>query len=249
MSLGDNKADLSRFLSEELAISDVPCNKVLITAGGFLEEDTVWCSKDSIETTTLCATHEEADTRIVLHAIHSQADTVVVSASDTDVLILHIAHRDKMTSTRVYMRSGTAKRRKYIPVHEIHNKLPQAVVKSLLPFHAVTGCDVTSQIGKRSKATTWKVFCKQPDLLASLGEMDITEEVHDQTEKFVCALYSLPDVMSCDKAREIRFLRWKAAESLPPTSDALHLHTLRSHFTTLIWKQAAEPAPILPNLY
>ena len=248
MSLGDNKADLSRFLSEELAISDVPCNKVLITAGGFLEEDTVWCSKDSIETTTLCATHEEADTRIVLHAIHSQADTVVVSASDTDVLILHIAHRDKMTSTRVYMRSGTAKRRKYIPVHEIHNKLPQAVVKSLLPFHAVTGCDVTSQIEKRSKATTWKVFCKQPDLLASLGEMDITEEVHDQTEQFVCALYGLPDVMSCDKAREIRFLRWKAAESLPPTSDALHLHTLRSHFTTLIWKQAAEPAPILPNL-
>ena len=71
----------------------------------------------------------------------------MISASDTDVLMQPIAHQDEMTCTRVYMRSGTAKRGKCIPGHKIHNKLQQAVVKSLLTFHAVRGCDVPSQRG------------------------------------------------------------------------------------------------------
>ena len=79
--------------------------------------------------------------------MHSQAATDVISASDTDVLMQPIAHQDEMTCTRVNMRSGTAKRRKYIPGHKIHNELRRAVVKLLLAFYAVTGCDVPSQIG------------------------------------------------------------------------------------------------------
>ena len=44
----------------------------------------------------LKAQHEEADTRMVLHAIHcskiSDCKTVVVSATDTDVLLILLFH-------------------------------------------------------------------------------------------------------------------------------------------------------------
>ena len=41
---------------------------------------------------TLLATHKEADSRIVLHCVHTNTDQVVVSSKDTDVLILLMAH-------------------------------------------------------------------------------------------------------------------------------------------------------------
>ena len=40
----------------------------------------------------LSGNHEEADTRVVLHAMNASTDAVVVSARDTDVLIILVSH-------------------------------------------------------------------------------------------------------------------------------------------------------------
>jgi hypothetical protein len=68
LALGDNKADLTRFLSEEL-IAQAP-QKPVIVSGGFNEEEEVQCSNSKVDVEALQSTHEEADTRFVLHAIH-----------------------------------------------------------------------------------------------------------------------------------------------------------------------------------
>ena len=87
LSLADNKADLAHFLSEELC-SQAHVYKEIVVDGGFRDELQVKSSTCTIDLGPLKSTHEEADTRLVLHAVHSQFHTVVVSSRDTDVLLL-----------------------------------------------------------------------------------------------------------------------------------------------------------------
>ena len=86
----NNKTDLARFVSEQL-LHQAPMNKDIVIAGSFAEETTVK-SKTTIHTSSLEANHEEADTRIILHCMHTDAHNVVVSARDTDVLVFLVAH-------------------------------------------------------------------------------------------------------------------------------------------------------------
>ncbi len=75
ISLSENKADLARFLSQQLIVQ-APNSKVIVAAGGFSSEEMVESSRSDLDTEPLEAWHEEADTRIVLHCpslfVHSQ---------------------------------------------------------------------------------------------------------------------------------------------------------------------------------
>ena len=70
LALSENKADIANFLSEELIRHALLDGKVMEVAGGFLDEDTVKCNKAELNISDLRALHEEAETRIVLHACH-----------------------------------------------------------------------------------------------------------------------------------------------------------------------------------
>ncbi|CAH3035152.1 unnamed protein product [Porites lobata] len=48
LALDENKADLARFLSEKL-LAGTPVNKIIIVSGGFQDEDTVKCSRPTLE--------------------------------------------------------------------------------------------------------------------------------------------------------------------------------------------------------
>ncbi|KAL2088639.1 hypothetical protein ACEWY4_015538 [Coilia grayii] len=109
LALEKNKEDLAQFLSDEL-LAQAPANKIIIAAGGFKEENTAKCSNSEVDITALQGYHEEADTRIVLHCVHSNAEFLVVSSQDTDVLLLLIAHFDKMQCKQLWMRMGTSKK-------------------------------------------------------------------------------------------------------------------------------------------
>jgi len=52
LALDENKADLARFLSNEL-IAHSPDNKIIVVAGGFTEENTVKCSRLDVDITAL----------------------------------------------------------------------------------------------------------------------------------------------------------------------------------------------------
>ena len=83
----ENKADLADFLSKEL-IFNAPHDTAIVTSGGFHEELLVKSSEESIDLVPYVANHEEADTRIVLHAVNMTSDIVIVNSRDTGVLIL-----------------------------------------------------------------------------------------------------------------------------------------------------------------
>ena len=62
-----------------------------------------------------------------------------MSVRDTDVLLLLLAHYDRIQCKRIYMEAGTSKAPKYLTVHEIRMWLSADHVDKLLAFH-VTEC-------------------------------------------------------------------------------------------------------------
>ncbi|KAL8610462.1 hypothetical protein ACOMHN_060382 [Nucella lapillus] len=83
----ENKADLARFLSQQLILK-APNDKTVVAAGGFSNQERAETSAPRVDVEHLEARHEEADTRIILHCVNSQAASIVVSARDTDVLVV-----------------------------------------------------------------------------------------------------------------------------------------------------------------
>lgn len=191
LALEENKADLARFLSQELLQYDFWAVEIVVS-GGFTNEEYAQSTNPESDISALFATHEEADTRVVLHAVLSNADNIVVMARDSDICLLLIHHFQKMTSSKVWMMAGTAKERKYIPIHEICQIIPNAQKKNILAFHAVTGCDSTSHLATITKKAAWKVFhgtaCQ---LLNDLGHSPLTPLSKANAEKFLVQLYKV----------------------------------------------------------
>ena len=238
MALEENKADLALLLSSHLIEHSRRVESVVVTAGGFVEATTVKSSHPELDISFLRADHEEADTRLILHCVHARMETIVVSARDTDVLLLLLAHYDKMGCTRLYMKAGTSKEPKYFPVHAIREVLSADQIDTLLAFHAVTGCDSVSQFCGHGKKTAWQVFQKHHKDLADLGKGCLTENTVASAEKFICKMYGSPKVDTCNKARVKLFCIGRAQENLPPTSDAAKFHIMRSHYQASVWNQA-----------
>ncbi|KAJ8298911.1 hypothetical protein KUTeg_022971 [Tegillarca granosa] len=90
-SLGNISLPLMKtkqILPEELLIH-APSEKEIVVAGGFDNEQEVRSSVPTRDLSELSASHEEADTRIILQAINAQTNSVVVSATDTDAIYFH----------------------------------------------------------------------------------------------------------------------------------------------------------------
>ena len=184
MALSENKADLARFLSEQL-ITRASESKEIVTAGGFRDELEVRSSTPTTPLSCLNANHEEADTRLAFHAMNVTNDAVVVSASDTDVLVILVSHFHRIHCKELWMKAGTSKKQKYIPIHNVACNLPRSCFQALIPFHALTGCDTTSYISGHTKASAWKVFKEHHALLQNLGEDHCDEESIKNAEKFI----------------------------------------------------------------
>ena len=173
--LPDNKSDLATLLSEHVIVN-APPDKVIVAGGGFEDEREVQSSERVIDPSALKATHKEADTRLILHCVNSSLDNIVVSARDTDVLLLLVAHISHTSCPNLYMMSGTATKRKYFNIRAIYENLPAGSVFALLPLHALTGCDTTSFICNHSKKSAWKVILQHRTLLSSIGEGALTSQ-------------------------------------------------------------------------
>ena len=63
----------------------------MVTGGGFISEDQADSNDKSLNLDNLKATHEEVDTRMILHMLHfenvSNCRTIAVSATDIDVFL------------------------------------------------------------------------------------------------------------------------------------------------------------------
>ena len=92
--------------------------------------------------------HEEADSRIALHASKSSGDHVIV-AKDTDVLILLIYSYSTCAISKEWVLKYDTN--SYANIGTSCKYLGNTVSRNILQYHAITGCDTTSffyRIGK-----------------------------------------------------------------------------------------------------
>ena len=245
MDLPENKRSLTLFLSNQLIKCTPEIGSDLVISGGFSEADRV-VSCAGHDVTSLCATHEEADTRIILHAHHAMSHgyrRIVVNARDTDVLLLLISFSMSLTP-EIWMRAGTTTKRRFIAIHKV--TLPPAVRKNILAFHAVTGCDTTSKFAGMSKISTWKIYVQNPTLLDNFGNnAEPSEAVIEESQTFVCRLFDRAgQTTSIQEVRCSQFRKTKKSfENMPPTEDALICHLKRAHYQTRVWLESLTTHP------
>ena len=77
-------------------------------------------------------------------------DYVVVTAEDTDVLLLCLGMCNKFRC-RMYQKCGTKARTRWLDITKLSNALERGVCNALIGMHAFTGCDTISAFAGRRR--------------------------------------------------------------------------------------------------
>ncbi|KAK3746853.1 hypothetical protein QZH41_000042 [Actinostola sp. cb2023] len=256
-----NKINLCDFLVKalcDLGQERLPEGKKLVVAGGFKDgERTVAITRDHrTDVADLRSNHEEADTRMLLHAkCASRPDTrVVIQSPDTDVLVLSTTHFANLDCEELWFRTGVKDRLRFIPVHDVSRALGPGKCEALPALHALTGCDSNSSLAGIGKKKAWGVFsqsCVHQQSLCLLGhDPRLDDTTANKCESFICDLY--PTLKrtsnSTDELRYIMFCqRRQKSETLPPTSDSLRQHMNRASYQAYVWRCSLDAMQDLPS--
>ena len=247
LSVGKNKENLN-FLCSEIA---PPNNETTLyaTRGDRCFHITLQSSEShnlvphSSEVERLKCNHEEADTRMLLHAIDCHKDgfqQIIINSSDTDVLVISLFMAKKHNLPQLYLLTGVGKKKRITNVSAMVTQ-HEPFCSAVIGFHAFTGCDSVSSFSGKGKVTAMKKLNKSPSaiaFLASLGEnFQTTENMLVQAEETVCLLYGTP-TKCVDEARYNLFCTAASESGLPPTKDALQYHLKRANYQAGIWKRS-----------
>lgn len=106
--------------------------------------------------------HEEADTRIVVHAVHAVeqgAKVIQVRTVDKDVIVnlVRVFHDLVVTCplVRIWVAFGMGKNYRFFHINAICASLDEPMSRALSVFHAFSGCDTTSAFSGKGKKLAW----------------------------------------------------------------------------------------------
>ena len=108
--------------------------------------------------------HEEADTRIVVHILHTVQDEyarkVLVRTADTDVIVILVGKYHSLKEIQpdldLWVAFGMGRNFRFISISAICSHLGEAHSRSLPVFHALSGCDTTSSFYGKRKVSAWQ---------------------------------------------------------------------------------------------
>ncbi|KAJ8340119.1 hypothetical protein SKAU_G00347520 [Synaphobranchus kaupii] len=247
----DNKTDLFHFLADKIAHMTVP-NMVVVTKG----PDVLSTSETSLDSLDKCF-HEEADTRIFVHARHATEEgskTIMIKANDTDILVIALSIFPSLQDLglqKLWVAFGHGQSLRWIGVHDLYCYIGPEKTKGILFFHAFTGCDTVSAFRNKGKKTAWQtwdicseaspIFTKLSQYPPILNDGDL-----EILEKFVVLMYDRSSTaVSVDEARLDMFARkQRPYEAIPPTRAALLQHTKHAAYQAgCIWGQSTQRQP------
>jgi hypothetical protein len=180
----------------------------------YCRESVLFSSSRDFESLEPCS-HEEADTRLILHVYNAAKagyKTIALRTVDTDLLVIAISVWQHMPCDQLWISFGTGKHFRYMAVHEIASTLGPLKSKALPAFHAFTGCDTTSSFCGKGKKTAWLAWSSFSDATDAFLELASTldDVTDDETmmllERFVILLYDLTaEQTSVNSARQFFF--------------------------------------------
>ena len=159
-------------------------------------------------------THEEADTRLMIHALDASLRghrRIKIRTNDTDVIVLALSVVSTLPVDEFWITYGSGKDVQHMPAHVVASSLGPSKASALPMFHALTGSDTVSFFrnpGKKSAWDVWNVFPELTPVLCALKASPeiITEESLAVLERFVVLLcVQTSSLLKVNEARQELF--------------------------------------------
>ena len=250
LRINENKVELFSLLATRLTAQET--EKQVIST---LHKDLVCTHARYIAGLAPC-THEEADTRMLLHvedATKQGYTTVSIRTVDTDVIVLAVAAAERFSIDELWVAFGTGKSFRFLAVHDMAQALGPDTCRGLPAFHAFTGCDTVSSFGGRSKNTaweTWKVCGEVTATFSTLPTPSIVDDSLDTLEPFVVLLCDRTsnDEPVNDARKQLFAQKGRGIDTLPPTREAVRQHIRRTVYQAdYCWGQMMVAAAVLSS--
>ena len=267
LKVDKNKTEFCDFMSNYFvrhAPSRLKDTQRLILTGGFKDGTvTKEIKKNSIIELPHMKTNQfEADYRMIFIAdqMHKEftnsntRGTIILSSTDTDVLVLTCHHTPHFTNAEVFWETGTTTKyennHRFVPVNEIIKRHGDDMMKILPAIHALSGCDTTSALFYIGKKNAFKVVSNHgPKILSNSSSL--SENYIIVAEDAAHALVSL----WYDSAQKYKSLhgnlnqlRTKMASikdtpmsRLPPCEAVFRQHVLQVMWQLRLWVNALTP--------
>lgn len=235
--------------------AEIPDEKTVICTKGI----DIWSTFDvNIHGPLAPCTHEEADTRLLLHAKHASKaghKSIIIKTLDSDVVVLALHAFPKLLLSHLWVEYGVGKHKRFLPIHQYAEKLGTEICDGILFWHAFTGCDTVSAFAGRGKKTAWEAWRTNLEITAAFVELSHAPLKLDDTtfmklQGFTVYLYdrtsNLQNVNDC--RRMLVTKKCRQLESVPPTEAALLQHVKRAILQGgYIWSQWSALQPNLPD--
>ncbi|XP_065649422.1 uncharacterized protein LOC136078186 [Hydra vulgaris] len=241
MSVGSNKEELVKFLLEEwksYAINEI---EIFITHG-----DSTYCFRNSIctELSEHRSDQEEADTRLLLHCKHASVSYahVILASPDTDVFVSALYHSWFISAT-LHFETRCGNKQRILNVNKIAKEIGYDWCDAMIGLHSFAGCDAVSAFQGKGKLSALKTAEKKKEYCPAFRgigmSLDVSDDVVNGIQKFVCHLYGASKEDVVNKARYYLFKMGKSTEEiLPPNYDSFILHIKRANYDAYIRKNA-----------
>ena len=109
--------------------------------------------------------HDEADSRMLLHANHATLCGHLIRTVDTDVVVLAVSVAETVgPEYELWLAFGTGKHFRYLAAHKTSIGLGPKMAQALPMFHALPGCDTVSSFVGHGKKTAWTIWKALPEL-------------------------------------------------------------------------------------
>ena len=245
----DNKQRLTLYLALHILKHRKESEKIHVTT---LSEE---CKSNKLILHHLNSTQEEADTRMLLHALDASqrgATSICIQSPDTDVLVLALwCYKDLCPATSMLV--GTGGLRRTIDLGPIYDALGSQKASALPGFHALSGCDQTGTFCGKSKISCRNTLQKADgDMVRAFGNLGNTPCIQEydvsELERYVCQLYVPGTTIS--SVNEMRWFlfskRQYTNEKLPHIKATLVQKINRANYVTMVWKQCGTASSTLP---
>ena len=136
------------------------------------------CEATQKNVTHLPTTQEEADTKIVLHAVDAaahRATEINIHSPDTGVFIPSLRRNPRLCYETTFI-TRTGQRHRVIKLQPIVHSLGTHKIAVLPARHALSGADNTGSFAGKGKATGWKTFQEaSQEIITALANLGANE--------------------------------------------------------------------------
>ena len=195
----------------------------------------------------LYSNHEEADTRVFVHAqdASGEYDNVVLYAEDTDILVIGITLAKSLDCNLIQM-TKSAGEVTYTNITSISDCLGDTLSVSLIGYHAFSGNDAISAFAGKGKLIGYNILKKKTEFqetFCQLGQTEhLNENLFNRLDKFVCKMYtSNTEVVDVNDCRYALFTARRGeidSAHLPPCKDSLQQHSIRCNYLAGLWRSS-----------